>query len=138
MTEEQGRSLTMQWDIVDRQNVTVLTGELYLGEERKASQRLYQGFTSSKPGEVNHFGNRSKVDFTDDFFKLTITNLKYTDEASYLLRVFIRTEPPKNAEAIITVKVVGKTGIMCFRDFVQYFIKLDFYLARLLHEVKDY
>lgn len=119
VTQEQGKSLTMQWDIVGRNSTNVLTGALYLGKTEEANKRLYQSFPEPalQPSIVDYFGNDSKLEFTNDLYKVAVARLQYAHEGSYLLVVFLRTG--KRAQSIITIKVVGKRGIICFKEFVQ-------------------
>ena len=111
-----GGSLMMQWNMINR--VDYLAASLYLGNNDNTSQLLYQKTVSTlTEGSrlVSHFKNRSRFTVIDNSFRVTITNLQYSDEASYLLTVVCAGFPPEADSANITiVNVEGKHKVICF------------------------
>ena len=105
-----GDSLVMQWNMINR--VDYLAASLYLGNNDNTSQLLYQKTQSTlTEGSrlASHFGNRSRFTVIENSFRVTITNLQYSDEATYLLTVVLAGFPPVADQANITiVNIEGK------------------------------
>ena len=117
LSGRQGESLTMQWNMVDK-NVSYAQTILFLGSEGKDEQTLYRGV----PGEISngpqlpsHFGNRSALDISENSYKVTVNDLQFSDEASYLLRVLLSGFPAPQSQKVITIKVLGKHGKFVFK-----------------------
>ena len=120
LSGKQGESLTMQWNMVDK-NVNYIVTILYLGNEANDNQTLYRGipgFFSVGPQLSSHFGNRSTFDIDQSSYKVRINDLQYSDEASYLLKVILNGNPGPQDQKVITIRVLGKHGINCFQGLV--------------------
>ena len=122
MSGIKGESLVMQWNMVNR--VDYVFESLHLGNNNTENNQLLYEKTQSVlikgPRLASHFGNRSGFAVIDNSFRVTITNLQYSDEASYLLTVTLSGVPPAGDEVKITiVKVKGKHKEICFDRFSQ-------------------
>ena len=110
-----GDSLVMEWKMINR--VDYVIASLYLNNITDKTQLLYQATPAGSvdgPRLISHFGNRSSFTVIDNSFRVTITNLQYSDAALYLLNVIVSGNPPPVGEANITVIVEGKHKIICF------------------------
>lgn len=120
LSQKQGESLIMQWNMVDK-TADYLTAILYLGRKQNKSQVLYT-FSAETIGKgshlSSHFGNRSMLDIHKNTYTVKINDLQYSNAGSYLLRVVIDSSPIQEDQEVITIKVLGKYGIICFQGLV--------------------
>ena len=125
MSGIKGDSLVMQWNMKNRIDYAIAS--LHLGNNNTDNNQLLYEKTQSLlikgPRLASHFGDRSRFTVIDNSFRVTITNLQYSDEASYLLTVILSGLSPAVDEAKITivkvVKVKGKDKEICFYQFSQ-------------------
>ena len=120
-----GDSLLMQWNMKNR--IDYVIASLHLGNNNTDNNQLLYEKTQSLlikgPRLASHFGDRSRFTVIDNSFRVSINNLQYNDEASYLLTVILSGLPPAVDEAKITIvkviKVKGKDKEICFYQFSQ-------------------
>ena len=118
-----GDSLVMQWNMKNRVDYAIAS--LHLGNNHTDRNQLLYEKTQSlliKGSRLaNHFGDRSRFTLIDNSIRVTITNLQYSAEASYLLTVIFSGLPPVGDEAKITIVKVtkGKHKEICFYQFSQ-------------------